>query len=140
MGVGPMGGGSDARAGRRVLVIEDDASTAALWTDVLTAQGYAVTAQGSALGVAAQLRAQRPDALLLDLGLPYRSGASLLAELKADPATAAIPVVIVSAAPDALPPEYRGLAAAVLAKPFDLERVLAVLAGLWASPPRAPAG
>jgi DNA-binding response OmpR family regulator len=122
-----MGGGSDARAGRRVLVIEDDAGTAALWTDVLTAQGYAVTAQGSALGVAAQLRAQRPDALLLDLGLPYRSGASLLSELKADPATAGIPVVVLSAAPETLPPEYRSLAAAVLEKPVALATLSAVV-------------
>jgi DNA-binding response OmpR family regulator len=116
-----------APAARRVLVIEDDADTATLWTDVLTAQGYAVTVQASALGVAAQLRAGRPDVLLLDLGLPFRSGASLLAELKADPATAAIPVVVRSAAPETLPPEYRGLAAAVLAKPVALATLSAAV-------------
>jgi DNA-binding response OmpR family regulator len=125
---------------RRVLVVEDDERIATVWTQALADEGYEVRTQDSALGMAGLLRAWRPDVLLLDLGLPYRSGASLLAELKADPTTTAIPVVIVSAAPDALPPEYRGLAAAVLAKPFDLERVLAVLAGLWASPPHAPTG
>ena len=121
-----MGGGADSLT-VRVLVIEDDADTAALWTDVLTAQGYAVTVQASALGVAAQLRAQRPDVVLLDLGLPFRSGASLLAELKADPATAGLPVVVVSAAPETLPPEYRGLAAAVLAKPVALATLSAAV-------------
>ena len=132
--------GADGAVARRVLVVEDDERIATVWTQALADEGYEVRTQDSALGMAGLLRAWRPDVLLLDLGLPYRSGASLLAELKADPATTAIPVVIVSAAPDALPPEYRGLAAAVLAKPFDLERVLAVLAGLWASPPRPPAG
>jgi DNA-binding response OmpR family regulator len=123
--------GADAAVTRRVLVVEDDERVASVWTQALADEGYEVRTQESALGMAGLLRAWRPDVLLLDLGLPYRSGASLLAELKGDPATAAIPVVIVSAAPDALPPEYRGLAAAVLAKPFDLERVLALLAGLW---------
>ena len=131
--------GADAAVARRVLVVEDDERVANVWTQALADEGYEVRTQDSALGMVGLLRAWRPDVLLLDLGLPYRSGASLLAELKADPATAAIPVVVVSAAPDALPSEYRGLAAAVLAKPFDLERVLDLLAGLWASPPRPPA-
>ena len=131
-----MGGGADSLA-VRVLVIEDDADTAALWTDVLTAQGYAVTALNSALGVAAQLRAARPAVVLLDLGLPYRSGASLLAELKADPATAGLPVVVLSAAPDTLPPEYRAWAAAVLEKPVDLRTLRAVVR---AAAGAAPAG
>jgi DNA-binding response OmpR family regulator len=122
-----MGGRTETPAGRRVLVIEDDAAIAALWRDVLTGQGDAVTVRDSALGAATHLRAHPPDVLLLDLGLPYRSGASLLAELKADPATAAIPVVVVSAAPDTLPPEYRALAAAVLGKPIALRRLCAVV-------------
>jgi hypothetical protein len=92
-----------------------------------TTSTVCMTGQGPAMPRQDWARTRVPTALKADA-------------LKADPATAAIPVVIVSAAPDALPPEYRGPAADVLAKPFDLERVLAVLAGLWASPPRAPAG
>jgi CheY-like chemotaxis protein len=79
--------------------------------------------------------------VLLALGLPSRSGARLLAELKAGPATAAIPVAIVSAAPDALPAEYRRLAAAILAKPVSARRPCAVVhATLTAPPPPAPPG
>ena len=115
-------GGPAAAVGRRVLVVEDDAALAAVWAQALADAGYAVRKRESALGVAALVRAWRPDVVLLDLGLPYRSGASLLAELKAAPATAAIPVVVVSAAPETLPPASRGLAAAVLPKPFDLAR------------------
>jgi CheY-like chemotaxis protein len=69
------------------------------------------------------LRTWRPDVVLLDLGLPYRSGAAVLADLKADPATAAIPVVIVSGAVEALPPARAALAAAVLTKPVGLRRL-----------------
>ena len=120
-------------------MVEDDEATATVWALALADEGYAVRTRDSALGVAALVRAWRPDVVLLDLGLPYRSGASLLAELKADPATAAVPEVVVSAAPETLPPAYRGLVAAVLPKPFDLERALAVVAALWPPPPRPPA-
>jgi DNA-binding response OmpR family regulator len=112
---------------RRALVVEDDEGIAELWALALAEDGVAVEVRGSALGVAALLRRWRPDVVLLDLGLPSRSGASLLAELKADPATAAIPVVVVSAAPDALPLGYRGLAAAVLPKPVGLQALRATV-------------
>ena len=63
----------------------------------------------------------------MDLGLPYRSGAALLVDLKANPATAAVPVIVVSAYTDALPRERVALAAAVIAKPFAPATLLAAL-------------
>jgi CheY-like chemotaxis protein len=68
-----------------------------VWAFVLGEDGFAVERRDSALGLATLLRRWRPDVVLLDLGLPYRSGAAVLADLKSDPATAAIPVVVVSA-------------------------------------------
>ena len=47
--------------------------------------GYAVTATDSALGVPKLLPQVQPHVVMLDLGLPYESGASLLRSLKADP-------------------------------------------------------
>ena len=40
----------------------------------------------------------RPCAVILDLGLPYRPGTSLLSELKSDPETASVPVVVIRVA------------------------------------------
>ena len=57
--------------------------------------------------------------ILLDLGLPYRSGGALLHDLKTDPATAGIPVLVVSALAETLTPERRALTAGVVAKPFS---------------------
>jgi CheY-like chemotaxis protein len=111
-----------------VLVIEDDAGIRELLTDLLQGDGYAVTATDSALGAATLVRRLLPRVILLDLGLPYRSGAALLGDLKADPATAAIPVVVVSGAPEALPRERAALAAAVLIKPTGPGRLCAVVA------------
>jgi two-component system response regulator len=118
-----------------VLVVEDDPGVAALLADVLAGAGYAPTTIGSALGAAPLVRRLRPAIVLLDLGLPYRSGGALLGELKADPATVAIPVLVVSALTEALPPARRALAAGVVAKPFDPNALLAAVRVALARPP-----
>jgi CheY-like chemotaxis protein len=114
------GEGVASLAARRVLVVEDNEAIAELWAQALEGEGYEVLRQESALGVALLLRLWRPDVILLDLGLPSRSGASLLDELKANSATAGIPVLVLSGAPEALTPEQARLAAAVLRKPVPL--------------------
>ena len=78
----------------------------------------------AALGALALARRLKPDVILLDLGLPYRSGASLLADLKADPRTEPIPVIVVSSMTELLTPDRRALAADVIAKPFDVQMLL----------------
>ena len=70
------------------------------------------------------MRSVNPRLIILDLGLPYRSGASLLAELKADPDVADTPVIVVSSMPELLPAERRALAAAVIQKPFDVQELV----------------
>jgi CheY-like chemotaxis protein len=90
-----------------VLVVEDDPATPGLLELVVRLEGYAATGVESALGAAAIARGERPCAVLLDLALPFRSGASLLDALKDDPATVAIPVIIVSAPADATASAHR---------------------------------
>jgi len=108
-------------------VVEDDPPTANLLTDVLADAGFTVTVLDSALGAHEAIHRLRPCAVLLDLGLPYRSGASLLRELKADPATAIVPVVVVSAYTESLSRESAAQAAAVVPKPFELGALLAAV-------------
>ena len=110
-----------------LLVVEDDPEIAATLTDVLGDEGYTVEVLDTAVGVLGQIARLRPATILLDLALPYRSGAALLADLKADPATAAIPVIVVSAYLEALPPERAALASARNAKPFEVPALLAAL-------------
>ena len=113
-----------AGSGKRVLVIEDEPGIRELLTDALQSDGYAVTATESALGAATLVRRLLPRVILLDLGLPYRSGGVLLQELKSDPETAPIPVLIVSALTDMLTPDRRAMASGVIAKPFSPDTLL----------------
>jgi len=109
------------------VVVEDHPDVAALLAHELADAGYAVTAAGAAVGAAALVRRVRPRAIVLDLGLPYRSGVSLLEELKADPRTATVPVVVVSAYTEQLSARQAGLATAVIPKPFELDSLLAAV-------------
>ncbi|HEX3510234.1 MAG TPA: ATP-binding protein [Solirubrobacteraceae bacterium] len=74
-------------------------------------------------------REHRPDLVLLDLHLPDMHGRQVLDQLKSDPATAAIPVVILSA--DATPGQVEQLLAAgaadYLTKPIDIALLLKVI-------------
>ncbi|MGH2352450.1 MAG: response regulator transcription factor [Chloroflexota bacterium] len=128
----------DERSGsaesRRVLIIEDDPHIRDLLVDMLSGDGYAVTSADSALGAATLVRRLRPGVIILDLGLPYRSGATLLSDLKADPETAEIPVLVVSALSETLSPERRALAADVLTKPVGLRELLDAVQAAYASP------
>ncbi len=112
---------------QHVLVIEDDAGIRELLTDLLQGDGYAVTATDSALGAATLVRRLLPRVILLDLGLPYRSGGALLHDLKTDPATAGIPILVVSALAETLTPERRALTAGVVAKPFSPDTLLSAV-------------
>ena len=114
-----------------VLVVEDEAGVRELLSLVLSTAGYQVVVAESALGVVERVRRQRPAALVLDLGLPYVSGAHLLATLREDPdpAVREVPVVIVSALTEAFPPARRAQVSAVLAKPFAMDALVSAVQG-----------
>ena len=81
----------------RILVVDDNAAIRDLAARRLTREGHAVTTCES--GVAALERAARQpfDLMLLDLMMPGLNGLEVLARLRANPATAALPVIVVSA-------------------------------------------
>lgn len=112
---------------QRILVVEDDPGCRALLNAVFDAHGFQVTVTDSVLGASELVERLAPDVIVLDLALPYRSGASWLAELKSDPMTAHIPVVILSAHPTVLPEGRRRLAHAILGKPFQTRSLLAAI-------------
>ena len=117
----------------RVLIVEDDPHATHLLEELLKTVGYAVTTTDSALGTAGLARRLRPSVILLDLGLPYRSGVSLLADLKSDPTTAGIPVLVITGYPDMLTAERRVMVADVIAKPFESRAVLEAVGALCAA-------
>jgi signal transduction histidine kinase/CheY-like chemotaxis protein len=123
-----------ARPGSTVLIVEDDTSAAALLTVHLQNAGFQVVTARDGLEALEMARILHPDGITLDVVLPRLDGWDLLAQLKADPELADIPVVIVSM----LDQRGKGFAlgaAEYLVKPVDREHLLGALRRLIARPP-----
>jgi len=81
---------------RYILVVEDDAALRDLYRSALRAVGYAVIGVEDGVDALRLVENQRPAAIVLDLGLPRLHGRDVQRELKANPATARIPVIVVT--------------------------------------------
>ena len=79
--------------GRRVLVVDDHPMSLELVTELLEQEGNQVLAAASGEVGLRLAAAERPDLILMDLQLPGMTGYEAIRRLKADPATAAIPVL-----------------------------------------------
>ena len=120
----------------RLLLVEDDADTVETLAPLLEEGGYEVSSAPDGVAAFVRLRYEPvPDAMLLDLWLPVVNGAEVLEQIRGDPALARLPVVVITAAP--ISPIVTRLADVVIQKPFDLERLLQILATLLADRERA---
>jgi two-component system, chemotaxis family, response regulator PixH len=79
-----------------VLLVEDGVTEMQLLTTYLKQAGLMVISAQSSEEAQVKLGSQKPDLIVLDVILPGKSGFELCRELKADPSTSAIPVVICS--------------------------------------------
>lgn len=80
----------------RIFVIDDDDQIRRLLERVLTSAGYTVEEFGTAEEGLARIRSESPDLVLLDLHLPDRSGHEVLEEIRSDPGTRLLPVVMLT--------------------------------------------
>jgi DNA-binding response OmpR family regulator len=121
-----------------VLVVDDDPLIVELLWDMLECDEYRVeTVMGAATpGVARDLR---PDVILLDIHMPGMDGTEVCRLLRADPLTAAIPVIALSAAHNLHAHAADMDADDYLSKPFELSELLAKVAA-WAGRAEQPEG
>jgi CheY-like chemotaxis protein len=110
-----------------VLVVDDDPAIVSTLREALEDEGYRVftSVNGAALSLAHQVQ---PQVILLDIMMPDMDGLEVSRRLRANPATAAIPIVAMSAAGN-----LRALADqmpidAQLSKPFNLETLYGIVA------------
>ncbi len=83
-------------ASERILVVEDTELLRRIYHDKLVQEGYTVLTAGDGLEALAVLRANPVDLILLDLIMPRMGGLDVLENVKADPRTDSIPVVILT--------------------------------------------
>jgi CheY-like chemotaxis protein len=112
-----------------VLVIDDDPGAVSLMQAQLQSSGWRVEAAGDGAQGLQAARELRPQAIVLDLLLPDIDGWSVLVQLKQQPATQDIPVVICSVMAEARHGFALG-AAQVLTKPISQQQLLSALAAV----------
>jgi two-component system, OmpR family, alkaline phosphatase synthesis response regulator PhoP len=111
---------------KKILAVDDEPSIRRLVEVNLQRAGYAITTAPDGQAALNQIARERPDMVLLDVMMPRMDGFELLRRLKADPATAGIPVLMLTArAQDA--DVFRGLQSGAdfyLTKPFNSQELL----------------
>jgi CheY-like chemotaxis protein len=121
-----------------VLLVEDDPGDVMLVREAFAADKVGNTLSVVSDGVEAMrfvrgegeyAGVERPDLVLLDLNLPRKSGAEVLAEIKSDPQLSTIPVVVLttSQAEEDVLRSYQLHANAYVTKPVDFERFVSIV-------------
>jgi putative two-component system response regulator len=88
------------RRPQRILVVDDNPDNILLTRELLGARGYEVITATTGEAALAAVHAQHPDLILLDVVLPGRSGYDICRELKDDPETRLIPVIMITGLTD----------------------------------------
>lgn len=112
---------------RQVLLIEDEANIAEALRFILSRDGWQVTVISEGEAALAAVVAVKPDLVILDLMLPGLSGLEILLALRADPATLALPVLMLTAKGQGRDREAaeRAGVSAFMTKPFDNSEIRA---------------
>lgn len=108
-----------------VLIVDDEDEIAETLRELLTAEGFEVTIANNGLDGLERVRETRPDVVLLDIMMPVMDGRAMCRALRADPATADLPIVVMTAGGsmgrDTC--DYTAL----LRKPFDVDVLIDLL-------------
>jgi DNA-binding response OmpR family regulator len=120
----------------KILVVEDDADVRLGYQVLLRAHHYETCFAADALQAISEARKQKPDLIILDLGLPAGDGFIVMERLRANLQLALIPVVVVSGR-DVRAHQQRALdagAKAFLQKPWHDDVLIGIIAQLLRDP------
>lgn len=85
---------------KRILVVDDEADFASIVQDNLISEGFAVEIAYDGVEALEKVKANPPDAIILDVMMPRKNGYAVCAELKADQKYRDIPIVMLTAVAD----------------------------------------
>ncbi len=123
--------------GKNVLLIEDEPNIIEAIRFILSRDGWNVKTHSDGANAIEAVRAKQPDIVILDVMLPGKSGFDILRELRADPAHAALPILMLTARGQQ---KDRDMAQAAgvsvfMTKPFSNTEMLNAVNALMSAPP-----
>src|SRR5512139_2634487 len=114
-----------------VLVVDDDPDLVETVGLMLESNNFEVGKAYDGIEAEASIKSRRPDLVILDVMMPRKDGYKLCAELKKDPGTKGIPIVMLTAVGEAVPStsysHYEGMtmeAEDYIEKPVDTKKLL----------------
>lgn len=116
----------------KILVVEDEESLLKLESILFTSKGYTVTGVRDGKSALEAIERERPDVVVLDVMLPDTDGFDICRAIKENPATRALPVIMLTAKKSSVDLERGKVAGAdaYITKPFKSVKVLEVIEGL----------
>jgi len=123
-------------SGEKILVVDDDPDIVAYLCSFLEDHDYQPDSAGNSRVALSMLKNWRPDAILVDVLMPGRSGLDLLVTLRKDPRWADLPIVVITGNDQVLEEDCQSYLGShqgvrgpdgVLGKPLDPHVLLAVL-------------
>lgn len=123
----------------RILIVEDHPTMREAMRLVLEGEGFSIEEAADGQRALEMVRADPPDLMFLDMNIPGSSGAEVLAAVRADPVTAELRVIIVTA--DGEEGRERAMALGAdeyFTKPFSPITLLRTVERVLSAPPHAP--
>ena len=126
---------------KKILVADDDPVVRTLVTEFLQSRGYLVETAASGTACLQEISHEVPDVLVLDLLMPDLTGVEVLKTIRANPDTAALPIVMLSADTntEAVVTTYQVTADCYVQKPFGVKEIVTAVEEIsHKSPDRNP--
>jgi len=110
---------------KKILVVDDEKDCLTLAAE-LRASSYKVVSACDAVAAVMMAREEKPDLILLDIGLPAGSGIVVMKRIASISAIAITPIIIITASDSATTKKlaFENGAAAYFQKPYDLDKLL----------------
>ena len=123
---------------RTVLVVDDEFGTVEVLVAALEDTGYRVLTAANGRRALERLEENRPDLVISDFMMPLMDGAALVSAMRAKPSLRDIPVIMMSAAPEAALRKHLDGYAAFLRKPFRMPALLEIIDSIFEGAANAP--
>ena len=122
---------------RTVLVVDDEFGTVEVLVAALEDAGYRVLTAANGRRGLERLEENKPDLVISDFMMPLMDGAAMVAAMRENPSFRDIPVIMMSAAPEAALRKHLDGYAAFLRKPFRIAVLLDVILSVLERTPGA---
>lgn len=119
----------DSTAEKRILVVDDDIPILEAISDLLRSEGYVVREEPASEHAVQSAREFQPDIVLLDMMMPNIDGLGVAQGLRTEPETKSVPLVLMTASPDAPRIASEMEATSFLCKPFTARALLRAVRG-----------